>query len=1341
MKRTLLWAGFAGLLPLVASAQLFSNLEALSNRVKVGNPRQEADAFLNENPKSLVAADLDGDGKADWAVSRLDGKIVIAWGLGDGTFLPPQEYPSPAGEFRQLIAADLNGDNRIDLAAAEPYQGLVYLFFNQGNRQFSKPSSLATWEGARNLVAGEFTGDGIPDIAVAGPERDPRYDPLKPWTPPVVTPLPRSTKGIALYRGLGGGAFAPGQALTNVDPFTFVNPYVFPRPVYVLRTWRDPGKNRDRLLLTHAQASHVWILDADDEGALTVNASLVSREIPGVRDFVIGPLGDAKRDPSGLRVLVVANRDGGKVIVSPIDDVLAKNGATDITNRASHRLDVPGGPRSLELADVDGDGWNDLVVVARYLDRVITFRNNGAGGFERASEAVTGRSPRDLACADFDGDKRIDFVALNRESASVSVLLAAPPGSLRAGFAALDQMYPVDGDVAQIGLKDINGDSRDDVLQLHRSSAEVSVRLSGPGGRLSEPTFYPMGPNPASLSMGDLNGDGLLDVAVANMGDNLGGRVTARMGDGRGAFGPAKEFYPPEDPPANLAPTGGGPDVGLPAGARGANQFGRLYAVLQTDLDGDGKTDLAAGYYDCRIIFYRGDGSGGFTPTPGFSDHELFFITGYEARFIVAGDFDQDGDNDLALAAWPGDVVVLENTGNFFLKDTSRPPYKRHFFPRHDNKMAKARDIIVDDVNGDKDPDLVVGTGAGTQILLGRPGMAFERRLFATPGADRPSLPVAPNIQFPVSALTEGDFDGDGDKDLAAICESDGCLRILTKGADGLYDIALIVEAPRTTYLATGDVDGDGKTDLVGTGATLWVALSGRRTSAAPPMLPPDKRERLAKVVINEVLANNDNVPVRIPEAAADAVVNADAMELYNGGGTAASLDGWSVEVTDQDGKSVFNLPKGRTLPPGGRQMILFSKNVTRGPWATGFPLPKEGAEIVLLSPAGEADRVSYPILASNQSYTRFTDAATTWRINHLPDPGQPNADNGAVDPVASLHGVSLQAWRDGGPIRFYAKAKDDVGVIGLIIHYRPRGLGSQPFRRALLYDDGMNGDGGRLDGVFSGVVEEALPPGVEIEFYLEAEDLSGRQVFLPDAPPENGEESSGSFFTLTVPRQDAPSSGLEISEVATGDVSSLTNEKGKRVDWVELRNTSQQSISLAGLELVDGLFDGSPRLLFPKDVVIPPGGYRIVFCDDKASTPTALHAPFKLNADRVEDVYLVERTSLGSQSILDFVQSPRKRPGLSCAKVGVGSGRFFCLPPTPGGPNVPHDTLLPLHDPAMGFTIAYGTRLGLTTKIETSPTLAPGSWLGLQVPVGDGFEGLLNVPMDRPATYFRIRK
>ena len=78
----------------------------------------------------------------------------------------------------------------------------------------------------------------------------------------------------------------------------------------------------------------------------------------------------------------------------------------------------------------------------------------------------------------------------------VSVLLASDEET---GFESLDQIYPVAGEVAGLELHDVNGDGRDDVIQLHRSSGDVSVRLSGEKGQLALPQYYPMGVLPSGF--------------------------------------------------------------------------------------------------------------------------------------------------------------------------------------------------------------------------------------------------------------------------------------------------------------------------------------------------------------------------------------------------------------------------------------------------------------------------------------------------------------------------------------------------------------------------------------------------------------------------------------------------------------------------------------------------------------------------------------------------------------------------------------------------------------------------------------------------------------------------
>src|SRR6185369_15729866 len=120
------------------------------------------------------------------------------------------------------------------------------------------------------------------------------------------------------------------------------------------------------------------------------------------------------------------------------------------------------------------------------------------------------------------------------------------------------------------------------------------------------------------------------------------------------------------------------------------------------------------------------------------------------------------------------------------------------------------RDIITTDINHDGDPDLIIGTGYGAMIYVGRPGIAFERIVDTVPGTE-----------FPAGGIATGDFDGNGTPDLAVSCYAFNCISILTL-IDDAFVPALSVEVPSGAFVATGDLDGDGLADLVGTGEVLW---------------------------------------------------------------------------------------------------------------------------------------------------------------------------------------------------------------------------------------------------------------------------------------------------------------------------------------------------------------------------------------------------------------------------------------------------------------------------------------------------------------------------------------
>ena len=155
------------------------------------------------------------------------------------------------------------------------------------------------------------------------------------------------------------------------------------------------------------------------------------------------------------------------------------------------------------------------VVVLPAMNLAVTYGNDH-GTLAAAGELPTGTSPREAVVADFTGDGTMDAAVINRASQDLSIF---PSAANAASLVRSDQIYTVDGEVAGLIVKDFNGDGRDDVLQLHRSSSEISVRYARRDGGLDPPRFFLLGALGASaLAVEDMNGDGFPDVITANLG-------------------------------------------------------------------------------------------------------------------------------------------------------------------------------------------------------------------------------------------------------------------------------------------------------------------------------------------------------------------------------------------------------------------------------------------------------------------------------------------------------------------------------------------------------------------------------------------------------------------------------------------------------------------------------------------------------------------------------------------------------------------------------------------------------------------------------------------------------
>ncbi len=1013
--------------------------------------------------------------------------------------------------------------------------------------------------------------------------------------------------------------------------------------------------------------------------------------------------------------LVTAERDANRVVI--------RRGLTTY-QRFSHApaqvLTVPGGPRAVRIADMDGDGWNDLVVVQRNADKVVTYRNHG-GSFSDpdgpdeqpalpfASVSV-GRSPREVVLEDFTGDGKPDAAVINRLSNDLSILQAVPD---QVAFRRLDLVYEQEGLLSGLLVRDVNRDGRDDVILVYRGSGEISVQLTGEDGSLEPPWLIPLDELPGGIEFEDCNGDGQGDFIIPDL-ENEGGLVLVLSGPDGGYLDPVRFDVVPGNPES--------PD-GLHHG---------LLTVSMADFDGDGDLDAVASIFDCRVAFYEGRLTPGAGDEPNRYDLTLTGVHDltWEFRRIVPEDFDGDGDLDFATVGWQGDVVTVENPGDLdgdgrgdLLHLADLQPWKRILPPRAGSLLG-AEEIRAEDLDGDGELDLLVGSPGGTFLYRGGPGMAFER----------PSEPID-GAEEPASGMTALDFDGDGRRETLAVgCEERACLTFIRQDDTGVIRGALTVQVPAARYLATGDLDGDGKPDLVGADqGLLWTGLSSRgpKPTDEPPSHPG--RAFARGVLLNELLSRNTEVPLL-----ADGGKTADFLELFNNTGTSHDLEGHSLVLRTPGADGAADVERSLVFPPlsviqpGGHLLVVFSESV-RSPLHTGFRLPGEGGELTLFSQQGtEIDRVRYPAQRQDIAYSRFFDGSPRWTFNQVPTPGSPNVDGGLIKPVIRFLDFDPASLRPGKPIPFRVSAGDDYGVVGVRLVWSRL---DQPGLQGglVLFDDGKHGDGAMLDGVFGNTLEPGLPDGASLAFYLEAVDLTGRAATDPDDAGFEDDDDSSAFHTLGV----RESGDLILTEAVIDNATLTHDERGGTPGYVEITNVSSHPVDLGRYLLTQNL--DAPldeTFLFPLGHFLAPGQAILVYLDSEPRQGP-LHAPFRLTAG--EHLILLTTGPDGGRFVADAVSVP------SLAEDQAWSRSGEVWEKASGSPLEPNPISW---NPRMAFTASgdriftavFPTRSGQLYLAESSADLRTWTPLGQGSITGTGLPFTQSLPLGQSG-YLRLRE
>ena len=388
-----------------------------------------------------------------------------------------------------------------------------------------------------------------------------------------------------------------------------------------------------------------------------------------------------------------------------------------------------------------------------------------------------------------------------------------------------------------VAIGDFNGDGRPDLAVADSADNRVSVLLGNGNGTFGVKTDYNTGSHPASVTVGDFNDDGHRDLAVANLGSN---KVSVLLGNGNGTFGSKTDFGTGTQP----------------------------ISVATGDFNTDGVLDLAVANQGATTVsVLLGTGNGTFGTKSDFT-------TGSGPVSVAIGDLNGDLKLDLAVASQSSNTVSVllgDGLGSFTL--ASSPV-----------TGSTPSCVAIRDLNGNSVPDLVATNyGSNTaSVLLGNGDGTFGAKSDFGTGSSPFSVAIA-------------DFDGDGKSDLSVANAGSNTVSILIGNGAGSFGTKTDFATGTTPeFVAAGDLNGDRRRDLA-------VACAGSNRVS--------------------ILLNQGGAAVAdlAPIVAAPFSVNAEE------GGVATVL----VTASDLDGEGINSLVANLSALPAGNDAV-FTSNPSR---------------------------------------------------------------------------------------------------------------------------------------------------------------------------------------------------------------------------------------------------------------------------------------------------------------------------------------------------------------------------------------------------------------------------
>ena len=766
-----------------------------------GNVLEKTDAFLDNTTADFQSGDLEN-------MSLRNGTLLLKPLLKQTTY---NVGSSPLG----IATGDINHDGHTDIVVANSGNGTVGVLLQ--NRTASRMDAQQTYLAGQYpeaVAVGDLNCDGLLDVAAACSGSGTlevllqKRDGTLSSSASYLSGNGTRSLAIADLNRDGRQDVVTVNSVDSTLSLFFQNRSGALYRVDVFSTGPNPSAvaagdidldGRDELVVACRDSSTISVFDQNASAGLNQTA------IYNVGTGPVGvAIGDLNRD--GRNDVVVAEQSSGSV------GVLNQTPAGLLAPRAEHR--TTGAAVAVAIGDLDIDGRADIAA-ATAGGNISVFRQRGDGTFPGCDDYRAGNAPAALVITDLNSDGKNDIAVANSGDGTIGILplRALPPGTL-----AQMASYNVGSTPIGLATGDLNADGLDDILVGNAAGTSVGVLLQAQNGVFGPHVAYSFGA-PLGVAVRDMNLDGRDDMIIADQTPSDPNYIRIGYQTQSGDFSQTPVKY----------------RVNIP--------LGLVYIVASGDLNSDGWPDIAVSSVNNNVPPYTEPNNVSIliqNASTGIFDYQ-FNLYCPAPRGVAIGDVNSDGKNDLAVAA--------TNTSELwvFLQDANGTLFGP---PARYATDASPHGVRIGDLNCDGRNDVVTAdwTPNNVNIFLQNPAGTLNPRT-SYPASNTP-LDLAVDVDV-------GDFDTDGLNDLAVShYTGSATVSVLNQTRQGTFSsFVTFASGQAPAYLASGDLNGDGKTDIGvanRNGNTVGVfaqqiapALNGSFTSQ-PKLLPYEVFEATA---------------------------------------------------------------------------------------------------------------------------------------------------------------------------------------------------------------------------------------------------------------------------------------------------------------------------------------------------------------------------------------------------------------------------------------------------------------------------------------------------------------